>query len=87
MRDKIIILFNIQVFYSKQNFPFAGSNRTGVATADTSHGEEQETHRSGGLYRCITVTRDRMFSAITSESVSKAIIIPRKSVDRSDSRR
>ena len=69
------------MFYFNQSILLAGSNRTGITTADASHGEEQETYRSGGLYRCVAVACDRMFSAITSKSISEAIIISWKSVN------
>lgn len=48
----------ISVFYSKSNISLAGSNRTGIASADASHGKEQETQRFGRLYRCLAVTRN-----------------------------
>lgn len=69
-------------FNFKQGILLAGPNRTGVAAADTSYRKEQETHRPGGLYRRVTLTCNRMFSAITSESVSEAVIISRKPVNR-----
>lgn len=58
-----------------------GYNRTGITIARTNHGEEQETHRSGGLYRCAAITRNRMFAAITSKSLSEATIIPWESIN------
>jgi len=76
------LLFYLIKCFIPNKVLFAGSNRTGVAAADASHGKEQETHGSGRLYRFIAVTRDRMFSATASESVSEAIIIPRKPIDQ-----
>lgn len=74
----------MQFFFIKQMCFYqnvAGYYRTGITIARTNHGEEQETHRFGGLYRCAVITRDRMFTTITSKSLSEATVIPRESIN------